>query len=380
MRIAINTRLLLPNRLDGIGWFTAETTRRIVREHPEHQFFLLFDRKPDRQFKYADNVTLVTLHPQARHPVLWYMFFEWSVTRWLKNNNIDLFVSTDGWMSLRTHVPTLTVIHDLNFEHANDYLRRSHQRYMKHYFPLFAKKATRIATVSEFSKKDISETYSIDSKMIDVVYDGAHNSYQRLKDAEIARMRDTYTQGHPYFIFIGTVSKRKNLSNILLAFDKFKDSTRSDTLMLVAGNVYQQDEQLKEVLATMHHRDSVVFVGHVSAEELARLLGAAQALVYTSLFEGFGIPIIEAFHTGTAVITSNVTSMPEVAGDAALIVDPYSVDDIATAMRQIDSDEELRQELVMKGLQRKDIFNWDRTAQLLWESMMKTLDQVNNSR
>ncbi|MCR4829238.1 MAG: glycosyltransferase family 4 protein [Bacteroidales bacterium] len=375
MRIAINTRLLLPGRLDGIGWFTAETTQRIIREHPEHQFFMLFDRKPDQRFKYADNVKLVTLCPQARHPVLWYMFFEWSVTRWLKNNNIDLFVSTDGWLSLRTQVPTLTVIHDLNFEHAEDYLRRSHQRYMKHYFPLFAKKATRIATVSEFSKKDISETYSIDSKMIDVVYDGAHDSYQPLDEKQKLLVRHKYTQSHPYFIFIGTVSRRKNLSNILLAFDKFKDSSDSDIMMLVAGNVYQEDEQLKKVLNTMRHRDQVVFTGHVSAEELAQLLGAAYALTYTSLFEGFGIPIIEAFHAGTAVITSNVTSMPEVAGDATLIVDPYSVDDIATAMQQIDSNDNLRNELITRGYQRKDLFNWDRTAHLLWDSMMRTVEQ-----
>ena len=164
MRIAINTRLLLPHRLDGIGWFTAETVQRMVRNHPEHEFFFLFDRKPDPQFLFAPNVHALKLNPQARHPILWYLFFEWSVTRALKKHKIDLFLSPDGWMSLRTKVPTLTVIHDLNFEHADDYLRPSHQRYMKHFFPLFAQKATRIATVSEFSKEDIAQLYSIDKE------------------------------------------------------------------------------------------------------------------------------------------------------------------------------------------------------------------------
>ena len=120
MRIAVNTRLLLPGRLDGIGWFSFESLRRIVVDHPEHQFFFLFDRKPAQEFIFADNVTPVVLFPQARHPLLWWLFFEWSVPYALRKYNVDIFVSTDGWMSLRTNIPTLTVMHDLNFEHAND--------------------------------------------------------------------------------------------------------------------------------------------------------------------------------------------------------------------------------------------------------------------
>ena len=102
------------------------------------------------------------------------------------------------------------------------------------------------------------------------------------------------------------------------------------------------------------------------------MLSAAEALVYTSLFEGFGIPILEAFHAETAVITSTVTSMPEVAGDAALLVDPYSVEAITEAMEKIHLDPALRENLVEKGRQRRNLFSWDRTANLLWESLMKT--------
>ena len=189
MRIAVNTRLLLAHRLDGIGWFTAESLARIVRAHPEHQFFFFFDRTPDPSFLFAPNVQPVVLKPQARHPVLWYLFFEWSVTRALKRYCIDLFLSPDGWISLRTHVPTLTVIHDLNFEHASDFLRPSHQRYMKRYFPRFARKATRIATVSEFSKDDIATTYGVDSKKIDVVYDGSNADYRPLSEEEQIAVR-----------------------------------------------------------------------------------------------------------------------------------------------------------------------------------------------
>ena len=117
MRIGVNTRLFLQNKLDGIGWFGVETMKRITRNHPEHEFFFFFDRKPDKEFIFSSNIKPVVLIPQARHPLLWYLFFEHSITYALKKYKIDLFLSPDGWISLQTKVPTLTVIHDLNFEH-----------------------------------------------------------------------------------------------------------------------------------------------------------------------------------------------------------------------------------------------------------------------
>lgn len=373
MRIAVNTRLLLPHRLDGIGWFTAESLRRIVCNHPEHEFYFFFDRKPDPQFLYAPNVHPVVLCPQARHPVLWYLFFEWSVPRALKRYKIDRFLSPDGWIPVHPHVPTLTVIHDLNFEHADDFLRPSHQRYMKHFFPRFAHNATRIATVSEFSKQDIVDTYGVEAAKIDVVYDGAHDFYHPCSDEENQRTRNEFTEGNPFFIFIGTISRRKNLTNTLLAFDNFKNAHPDDTsrLVVVGGRYWWKDE-LADAYDNMRHQNEVCFLGHVDSDKLARLLSAAVALVYPSLFEGFGIPIIEAFHAETAVITANVTSMPEVAGDAALIVSPLSVDAIAVAMHQMATDEKLRKELIAKGRERRNLFSWDRTASLLWNSLMQT--------
>ena len=373
MRIAVNTRLLLPGKLDGIGWFTAESVKRIVVSHPEHEFFFLFDRKPSPQFIFGPNVTPVVLCPQARHPILWRIFFEISVTWALRRYKIDLFLSPDGWMSLRTKVPTLTVIHDLNFEHSSDYLRPSHQRYMTRFFPRFAHKATRIATVSEFSKQDIVETYGVDSKKIDVVYDGAHSFYRPCRDDEKKLIRQKFTDGKPFFIYVGTISRRKNLTNILLAFDKFKDAHRdSQQQLLVVGSRYWWQDELASAYDNMRHQSDVRFVGHAESNVLAQLMGTSTALVYTSLFEGFGIPIIEAFCAETAVITSDVTSMPEVAGDAALLVDPLSVDAIADAMSRIEGDEALRASLIEKGRARKELFSWDRTASLLWDSLMKT--------
>ena len=376
MRIAVNTRLLLSGRLDGIGWFSAETLRRIVIAHPEHEFFFLFDRKPDPQFLFASNVHPVVLFPQARHPLLWWLFFEISVTRTLRCLHADLFLSPDGWLSLRTKVPTVTVIHDLNFEHADDYLRPSHQRYMKHFFPRFAHKATRIATVSQFSKSDIADTYNIDPAKIDVVYDGSHSDYTPCSVERQQEVRDKYSDGKLFFLFVGTISKRKNLTNIFLAFDSYRRSLTSDTKMVVVGSRYWWGDELRDAYENMKYKEDVIFLGHVPSTDLATLMSASVALVYASLFEGFGIPIVEAFAAETAVITANVTSMPEIAGDAALIVDPYSPQQIADAMCQIATDPHLRNTLIARGRQRKDLFSWDRTASLLWECIEKTKELV----
>lgn len=373
MRIAINTRLLIPNKMDGIGWFTAETARRMVTAHPEHQFFFFFDRKPSPEFLFADNVTPVVLCPQARHPVLWYMFFEWSTQRALKKHKIELYLSPDGMMPLHPKVPTLTVIHDLNFEHADGNIKSSHQRYMRHYFPRFAANATRVATVSEYSKKDIAETYNIPLEKIDVVYDGAHSNYRPHSDEEKEAIRARYTEGKPYIIFISTILKRKNLANLLKAFDLAKEEWKELKLVVVGSKVWWQDE-LAEAYDHMRHQADVIMPGHVEPEDLSALLSASEMLVYPSYFEGFGIPILEAMYAETAVVASKTTSMPEVGGDAALYIDPHSPEGITHAISELRN-KEVRQQMIERGRRQRTLFSWERTSNLLWDSLMKTLER-----
>ena len=372
MRIAVNTRLLLKGKMDGIGWFTAESMRRIVVAHPEHTFYFLFDRKPDPEFLFSSNVAPVVLCPQARHPVLWYMFFEWAVPFALKKYNIDLYVSPDGMMPLHPKVPTLTVIHDLNFEHATGNLKGSHQRYMTHWFRLFAQNATRVATVSEYSKKDIAETYGVNPNKIDVVYDGSHPCYRPHSEAEKAETRQRFAQGCRYIIFVSTILKRKNLANLLTAFDHVKNMEPGDLKLVVVGNRIWWQDELAKAYDDMVHKEDVIMPGHVDANELAALMSAADALVYPSYFEGFGIPILEAMYAETAVICSNTTSMPEVGGDAVLYIDPSSTEDIAHAIKQIQQSD-VRESLIEKGRRQRTVYSWDRTANLLWTSMMHTI-------
>ena len=361
--------------MDGIGWFTAETMRRIVLAHPEHTFYFFFDRIPDSMFLFAPNVVPVVLCPQSRHPVLWYMFFEWAVAMALKKYKIDLFLSPDGMMPKYPKAPTLTVIHDLNFEHSSDNLKPSHQRYMTHFFPCFARNATRIATVSEYSKRDIVSTYGVDESKIDVVYDGAHDRYRPHTDVEKQVVRERFTGGAPYIIFVSTILKRKNLANLLLAFDRLKTMESSNMKLVVVGSKIWWKDELAAAYDGMNHRADVIMPGRVEPEDLAGLVSASEALVYPSFFEGFGIPILEAMYAETAVICSRTTSMPEVGGDAVLYIDPTSPEDIMHAISRLN-DKALRDELISKGRVQREKFSWERTANLLWASMMKTVENI----
>lgn len=372
-KIAVNTRLLLRNKMEGIGWFAYETLSRITTQHPEVDFIFIFDRPWSPEFIFADNVTPVVASPQARHPFLWYLFFDWGVTKVLKKHKPDLFLSPDGWLSTRTNVPQLAVIHDLNFVHHPEFLPKINKWYYDKFFPQFAKKAARIATVSEFSKKDIVESYGISPDKIDVVYNGCNTLYAPLKAEEIQAVRNEYTQGQPYFLFVGLIHPRKNLTNLFLAFDLFKKATNSPVKLLIVGEKKWWTEDIRTTYEQLTFKDDVIFAGRVPNETLHKMLGAALSMVYVPFFEGFGIPILEAMYADVPVITSDITSMPEVGRDAVLLADPFSPQSIADQMQKIALDDSLRQLLIEKGRRRRAQFSWDKTAQLLWESVEKVL-------
>ena len=374
MEIAVNTRLLIQNKLEGIGWFTYESFKRITTQHPEHHFYFIFDREYDPGYIFSDNITPIIQYPQARHPILYYTWFEISLPKLLESLKPDLFISPDGFLSLKSKVKSMAVFHDLNFEHYPGDIPFWTRKYYKSYFPKYARRASRIATVSAFSKEDIVRQYHVNPDKVDIVYDGASDLFHPLTEAEKKPVRQQYTKGSPFFIFIGSLHPRKNLVNLFKAFDLFKKSTPSNIKLLIVGARKWWTYDIDMAFNRMNFSDDVIFTGRLEMDELTRVLGSALALTYISYFEGFGIPIVEAFRCDTPVITSNVTSMPEVAGDAALQVDPFSPESIAEALYKASQYESLRNDLIVRGRRRKDLFSWQKTADRLWESIEKAVN------
>ena len=374
MIIAVNTRLLLQGRLEGIGWFTKETLSRITRDHPEHQFLFIFDRPYAEEFIFSENITPIVLSPPTRHPILWFIWFELQIPRILKKYKADLFFSPDGYLSLHTRINQLGAIHDINFAHRPKDLPWLKAQYYNYYFPRFAQKAKRIVTVSFFSKEDINRTYKIDGEKIDVVYNGVNTLYTPTSDDEKAMTKATFSDGKDYFLFIGSLHPRKNICGLLRAYDAFRTSVESDVRLLIVGESMFKTGEIELTYEGMRYRDDVVFTGRLGTEELHQVLGASLALTFVPFFEGFGIPIIEAMNAGVPVICSNTTSLPEVGGQAVLYVDPFSLSQIKDAMVRIYLEKDLCNLLIEKGFEQKEKFSWDKTAELLWGSIQICLN------
>lgn len=373
MNIVVNTRLLVNDKLDGIGIFTRESLKRMVLSHPEHQFYFLFNTDYDPAYLFADNVEPVLIPPYSRDPITLLYWFEWAVPKALKKLNADVFLSPEPTLSLRTDVPSICVIHDLNYEHFPDVLPFHWRIYYRGLTSRFARRADRIATVSRYSRDDIAETYGIPREEIDIVYNGAPASTPKLSDTDKQEVRDTHSDGNRYFYFVGTQQPRKNIANLFRAFDRFKEQDAEGIKLLMIGRKKWWDADMNEAWNSMRHKEDVISPGRLDDQELARIASASIGLVFVPFFEGFGIPILEAFAAHTAVITADITSMPEVAGNAALMVDPYDIEAIAEAMSTLSTNEARRSELIELGRQRTFLFTWERTASLLWESISTTV-------
>lgn len=354
--------------MEGFGWFTFEVVKRMVENHPEHTFLFFFDRAYDNHYLFAPNIVPVVLRPPARHPILFVLWFEFAVKCALKKYKADVFFSPDGYLSLRSKVPQVNVIHDLNFAHYPKDLPWSSRVYYNYFFPKFAKKAKHIVTVSNYTKEDIIQTYHISEEKITVAWNGANDMFVPLSKEDVMHVRNHLTQGKPYFLFVGSIHPRKNVKRLLEAYLEYHKHNEQFDLVIVGEPMWKQNKEL-----TRLKHESIHYTGHLRIEELLRVMGASACFVYVPYFEGFGIPLVEAMQCGVPIIAGNRTSLPEILGDAGILVDPFSIKEIASALKQVAQDEILRHELAIKSFERRTLFNWNTSAEKIWEVIEKEM-------
>jgi len=393
MIIAINARTLMAVPRDGIGWFTLEVVRGMIRNHPEHRFVLIGDRRYDgrraKPFRHdpespaagknkykgfpveGGNVEYVTMPLRTVHPLLWHVWHEFLLPPVLKRISADVFIAPDGMIPLRTDVPCIPVIHDLNHEHRPDDIPRAECRYYRRRFPLFAAKGARVATVSQFSAGDIAATYGIRTDKIDVVPNGVAEVFSPPQPGEADETRRQYTGGRPYFLFVSNFSPRKNVEAVIRAFEIFRQGEGGDHVLLLAGRRLYLTREMDRRLEISPYCNDILFTGSVTRDVLRRLYGAAEALTFVPWFEGFGIPVVEAQRCGTPCILSDSSSLPEVSGGAALCVSPADAGAIAEAMARLVTDGALRRRLAAEGLANSLRYTWDQAAEEMWKSIIK---------
>jgi glycosyltransferase involved in cell wall biosynthesis len=261
--------------------------------------------------------------------------------------------------------PVVVSIHDLSFEHLPQTFKWRSRKQLRITVRRSAREATRVIALSEFTRRDIVDSYGVPTERVSVIPPAAPAGFGPVKDhQELQRVRQTYGIDCDYILSVGSIQPRKNLSRLVTAYSllrKAKPEVKLPKLVLVGKCAWLYDETLRTI-KELEVSESVILTGYVPETDLPALYSGATCFVYPSFFEGFGLPPLEAMQCGAPVIVGNRTSLPEVVGDAGLLVDPFDVDALAAAIESVVNDAELRSELRTKGLQRARLFDWRTTA------------------
>jgi glycosyltransferase involved in cell wall biosynthesis len=304
---------------------------------------------------------LPTVRPAVR--VFWEQFIQPVV---LASQKVDLLHALAFVVPLLSPCPTVVTIYDLSFIHFPDAFRPWNRLYLSFFTAWSARRARRVIAISESTRRDVVSRFGLPAERVDVVHCGVDGLFRPLPAAEIESFRQRRGLPGEFIFFIGTLEPRKNLETLVRAYARLLARCRDsggDAPKLVIGGAkgwyYERVFAAVEELGLVRH---VIFPGYVAQEELPWWYGAATLFVYPSYHEGFGLPVLEAMRCGLPVITSNVSSLPEVAGDAGLLVGPMDVEELAEAMYRLLQDAALREELSQLGLERAAHFSWERTA------------------
>ena len=362
MRIAINHRFGTYSYQEGFAVFANGIVQAMAEQCPGDQFLLLADQPPASELPTLPNQEWSQCGPPARHPLLWKFWYDVQLPRMLRRSAAEVLLSPDGFCSLTTRVPQVLVIHDLAFLRFPQFLPRAQQWYYRHYTPAFIRKARRIITVSECSREDIIRHYPFARGRVDLVHNAADPAFHPLEWDEKEQVKERFTQGREYFLCVGSVHPRKNLVNLLKGFSAFKKRQQSNMKLVIAGRMGWQTEAFMDALSTFKFRDDVILTGYLPRTDLAALTGSAYALVYPSLWEGFGLPVLEAMQCGVPVLASGNSSVPEVAGGAALYFDPNDPAAIGERMMLIYKEEGRKRDMAGTGRELAARFRWQDSA------------------
>ncbi|MEB2774821.1 glycosyltransferase family 1 protein [Algoriphagus sp. D3-2-R+10] len=272
----------------------------------------------------------------------------------IKKSSADVFYSPSFMPPAFTKTPFIFTVHDLMHLF---YYSKLHKIYYEQVIARLALKAKKIITVSHFSKSQLVEILGIPESLIKVIYNGV--------DSHFLQNEEEYESVRPYFLYVGNRRKNKNVPAMLSAFAKAR--IPNDFMVFLSGNT---DPELDALINSLGIQKRVRFLGFIEEEDLPKLYRGAHATLFVSLMEGFGLPIIESMASGTPVLTSTTSSLPEIAGGAALCVDPTSISAIQAGIEKLINEETFYVECIVKGLERAQEFSWERTAAATWGTIL----------
>ncbi len=357
MRVAIDARKLHDF---GIGTYIRNLLRHLARLDHESEFVLLVGEGDlDISAQLGPNFRTV-LEPSPNYSIQEQLHIPWT----LRRERPDVFHAPHYVLPFGVRCRSVVTIHDCIHLMFPQYLP-SRMAYLYARASLWnaATRSSRILTVSEASKRDILHFFDVEPDKIEVVYNAIDERFwNRPDEGDVSRVRERYQLTSRFVLYVGNIKPHKNLVRLIEAFDLVRKRGLDDVKLLIIGDEISKLPALRRAVHSHKLHKEVRFLGYVRDETLAILYRLASAFAFPSLYEGFGLPALEAMASGTPVVTSNVSSLPEVVDDAAVLVDPYSVDAIADGLIRVLSDPVLAADLSRRGLMRARDFSWERSV------------------
>ncbi|MBU4349105.1 glycosyltransferase family 4 protein [bacterium] len=381
MKILIDASSIV-NKTTGAGQYSLQLLKALSEIDDKNEYFIVLqqtlkDTHPIYTLRNKSNFYLIKGNTPSVGPKKQFYYY-----KLLRRNcfKFDLLHSLNSELPLYCNVKTIVTIYDLKYikyPYFFDDFSIIKSRYLKYTMKKGAEKANKIIAVSQSTKKDIINLLGIEQEKIRVIYAASNLELYSQKNYNISNSKilKKYSIKKPYFLYVGEKRPHKNLKGLIQAFALFKHKyDRWNTYLVITGKKYSSYNEYIYEAEKLKIMDSLIFTEFVPDEYLKVVYSEAEALLLISFYEGFGIPILEAMECGTPVITSNISSMPEVAGDAAILVDPNNPEKIADAMYKVRTIDGLREGLIKKGFRRVKDFSWQKAARQVLELYKKACE------
>ncbi|MBC2579905.1 glycosyltransferase family 1 protein [Clostridium sp. DJ247] len=359
MKIAIDARGVNWYKGTGIGTYTDKILRYMVSKHREHKYHIYWSGPDYDSYKHSNTKIIMTSNKHHK-------FFE---QNYFPNNlakeNADIYHIPQNGIGISEKIlcKTVVTIHDLIPYILPETVGKGYLSKFLDQIPKIINISSGILTVSECSKRDILKFFPIDESKIFVTPLAADEQYKPLDKIDSMNIvKKLYNITKPFILYIGGFSPRKNVKSLISAYSKIYKNIKQDYELVIIGATKEDGNSLKKLIVDMGIESKVKFTGFVTEELLPVFYNACDVFVYPSLYEGFGLPPLEAMSCGTPVITSNISSIPEVVGDGGILIDPFDVDELVSSLEKLLNHENERKSLSMKALQRASEFSWEKTA------------------
>ena len=382
MKIGIEGQRLYRSKKHGMDMVALELIRNLQQiDHTNEYVVFVKPDEDDQILQETDNFRIVKLHG-GFYP----MWEQVALPRAAKREGCDILHCTSNTAPVLTDIPLVVTLHDIIYMESS-YSKilsgsgSSYQKfgnvYRRMVVPKIMEKSRKIITVSHFERKRISEFFGMNgSDKLQAVYNGVSEHFRKVtNEEELSRVKKKYNLPDQFFFFLGNTDPKKNTKGTLKAYSEFVKQTGSDIRLVMLDYDKQELELLLDEIGNYGLISRITLTGYVVNTDLPAIYSQCNAFLYPSLRESFGIPILEAMACVVPVITSNTSSMPEVAGDAALIIDPFKPEEITNAMIRITTDTDLRKELTARGLKRATTFSWRSMAEKVLE-LYKEIDRT----